>query len=208
MRAFVAAAALTLAVGAGGCSILREPPAEQLYRIGSPSPAPLAANQREAPTVRIGLDPGGFPREAAGIRILSAEGSRVSYLAGARWAAPASTMFEEALIRAFSAQPDAVLYSRGAGGSAQSLLRVDVTEFEADYDQGPAAPPMVRVRASARLVVRQDRAVQGQRDFYAERRAADNRVSAVVDAYDAAVGQLTQEIAAWGAERARRTPAS
>lgn len=199
-----AAILVAVAMALGGCSILREPPAEQLYRIGSPSPAPLGVNRPEVPTVRIGLDPGAFPREAASIRILTAEGSQVSFLSGARWAAPADAMFQEALIRAFAAQPDATLYAGGSVGATQSLLRVDVTEFEADYDQGAAVAPIVRVRASARLVSRTDRALQGQRDFYVEQRASDNRVAAVVAAYDTAVGQLTGEIAAWGAARARR----
>ena len=54
------------------------------------------------------------------------------------------------------------------------------------------------------MIQRSDRAVQGQREFVAEQRASENRVSSVVDAYDAAVGRLTEEVAAWAETAARR----
>lgn len=199
----LAALAALLALTIGGCSVLREPPAEQLYRFGGPDGAAARAAS-VTPGVRLGIDPGAFPRESAGIRILTSEGPRVSYLAGSRWAAPAEILFENALLRAFDrVGPDVTLYGRGSGAAAQALLRTDVTQFEAAYDQGAAAPPMVRVRVSARLANRIDRRVLGERDFFAERRAAANSVGEVVVAYDAAIAELLAAVATWAAETAR-----
>lgn len=198
VRRLIPAAAAVFVLG--GCSLISEPPAEQLYRFGVQQPAPSGQESRSAsPTVRLGVEQGTFPREADGIRILTTEGRQVSYLAGARWASPAETQFENALFQAFQGAPVA-LYPRGAGGSAPALLRVDVTRFEADYVNGSAAAPVVRVQASALIVERLGRRLIGQREFAVEQPATDNRVGAVVAAYDAAVGEVTRQITAWSVE--------
>lgn len=188
------------------CALLSDPPTEQLYRFGTgvgPGAAPVAAS--ETPAIRLGIDPGAFPREATGVRILTTEGAQVSYLAAARWAAPAEILFENTLVRAFDgAAPDVTMYPRGATGTAAALLRVDVRQFEAVYDQGPQAPPVVRIRLSARLNDRIERTVLGEREFTAESRAVDNRVTAVVAAYDQAVNEVARSVSAWSVDTARR----
>lgn len=202
-RLFLAAAAGLLVAG---CALLSDPPTEQLYRFGTSVGAVAApAPGSETPAIRLGIDPGAFPREATGVRILTSEGSRVSYLAAARWAAPAELLFENTLVRAFDGvAPDVTMYTRGGSGTAAALLRVDVRQFEAVYDQGPQAPPMVRIRLSARLNDRIERTVLGEREFTVESRAGDNRVGAVVAAYDQAVTEVTRAVAAWTVDSARR----
>ena len=197
-----AAAALVLS----GCSLLSDPSDEQLYRFGTAvTPVAAPAPASETPTVRLGIDPGAFPREATGIRILTTEGAQVSYLAGARWAAPAELLFETTLVRAFDGiAPDVTMYTRGASNTAGALLRADVRQFEAVYDQGPQAPPVVRVRVSVRLNDREERTLLGEREFQAESRATDNRVAAVVQAYDQAVTEVARGVATWTVDTARR----
>lgn len=205
VRRLLPAAAAVLAIG--GCSILSEPPAEQLYRFGA-SPSPAAPESTPAaPALGLGMEQGAFPREADGVRILTTEGSQVAYLSGARWAAPADNLFETAVLRAVrDASPDIALFPRGAGGGADHLLRVDVTRFEADYVNGAGAPPTVRVRASASVFARVGHRLIAQREFAADQPAVDNRVSAVVGAYDAAVSDVTRQIGTWTVSTARQLP--
>ena len=56
---------------------------------------------------------------------------------------------------------------------------------------------MVVVRVRATLVSRDDRALAAEEIFQAEIRAGDNRVSQIVSAYDAAVGQVLAELVDW-----------
>lgn len=192
-RKSVATAALTFALG--GCALLSTPAPEQLYRFASP-PSATASRTGEPPSataVRLGVDAVTFPREAAGVRILTTEGAAVSYLAGARWAAPAPMLFENALIAAFADAGDVTLYGRGAGPAVQGLLRVDVSTFEAAYDQGVEAPPLITVRLNARMMRRSDLSVLAEGQMTATRRADANTVGAVVAAYEGAVIEALSE---------------
>ncbi|MGZ8363675.1 MAG: ABC-type transport auxiliary lipoprotein family protein, partial [Caulobacteraceae bacterium] len=131
-------------------------------------------------------------------RILTITGAETAYIAGARWVAPAPTLFDEALDNAFGANPNAPrLTSVGAATKAAAVLRLDVTAFEAVYDQGQEAAPEVVVRVRASLNRAHDRALLGERTFEARRRAADNRVGAIVPAFDAATAQVLTDLAAW-----------
>ncbi len=192
-RKLVVTAAVTLTLG--GCALLSTPAPEQLYRFASP-PRPVASRMGEpasATAVRLGVDAVTFPREAAGVRILTTEGAAVSYLSGARWAAPAPALFENALIEAFADAGDVTLYRRGAGPAVRALLRVDVTTFEAAYDAGAEAAPLVTVRLNARMMRRSDLAVLAEDQITATRRADANTVGAVVAAYEGAVGEALSE---------------
>lgn len=195
-------AAAATASALGGCALLSTPDPEQLYRFSAPTVAAPPAAAASAP-VRLGVDAVTFPREAGGVRILTTEGPRVSYLGGARWAAPAPILFETALIDAFASAGDVTLYRRGAGPAVQGLLRVEVTAFEAAYDQGPEAPPLVTVRLSARLMRRADLSVVGERQVTSTRRAAFNSVGEVVTAFEGATADALADTSGWALATAR-----
>ena len=73
---------------------------------------------------------------------------------------------------------------------------MDVTHFEAQYNQGPKAAPEIVVTMRATLTG-PDRVLAGSRNFETRVRAGDNRVTAIVAAYDQAVGQALGELVAW-----------
>ncbi len=209
MKSFARFARIGLAGAAAaalaGCAILRTPAPEQLYRFGYASPAAAAAPSTDLPPVQIALERTNFRREAAGNRIVTVEGPQVSYLAQARWAAPAPQLFEEAVVNAFDAAPSDIGFApRRALGAADALLGLDVRRFEADYVNGAGAPPVVRVHVTARMVRRSDRQLIGERDFVAEAPASENRVSSVVQAYDQAVAQSLSQVVPWTVDTARR----
>lgn len=193
------------ALALSGCAILRGAEPAQLYRFGQSSadePAPAAA---PAAANRVGVlhAPGAFQREASGDRILTVTGGRVAYIAETRWVAPAQTLFNQAVVAGFdAAEGPARLVSRGEPSQAAYVLRLDVRNFETRYDQGPKAAPIVVVRVSATLSPQRAQLVREEM-FEAQVRATDNRVTAIVDAYDQAVAEVLDKVVAWTNDEAK-----
>lgn len=200
--ALIGATAAALALAACGSLIPKDKAA--LYRFGqgvmgqAPAAAPSPAG--EVGVLRTG---GQFQREAAGDKILTVAGGTVAYIAETRWAAPAAVMWEQAVAAAFDADPGrARLISRGEPGSASYVLRLDVRNFETQYDQGPKAAPQVVVRVRALMSRGTGGGQVTEQVFEAKVRAADNRVSAIVPAYDKAVAEVLAGIVPWVNEQA------
>jgi cholesterol transport system auxiliary component len=187
-----------LALSLGACiSLFPKSKPAQLYRFdGEP---PSAEQSAPRPAARFGVvrTGGAFVRAAGGDRILTVTGGKVAYIADARWVSPAVTLFDEAMSRTFDANSGAArLLSRGEVGKADYSLRADVTRFEAVYDQGAKAAPMVIVAMRVSLT-RADRTLAGADLIEAQVRADDNRVSAIVEAFDKAVGEAQNGVVDW-----------
>ena len=189
------AAILVVAAPAAGCiSLFPKTKPSQLYRFGvegageASDPNGRTFNVSRAPTV--------FTRAASGDRILTMTGAEAAYVAGSRWVAPAVTLFDEATARTFDAAPGcARLLTRGDPSSPDARLRIEVRTFEVRYVDGVGTAPTAVVEAHASLTRSQDREVILDRAVRVEERAADNRVSAIVAALDAASGKALNEIA-------------
>jgi cholesterol transport system auxiliary component len=191
---------LTLAAGGvaalclSGCvSLLPKSSPAQLYRFGVTAPA---AGPATAGAVSVFRASGTFQRESADDRILTVTGARAAYIADSRWVAPAEVLFDETLTSAFEASGGRVrLVSRGEPTHSDYTLRLDVRNFETDYAGGGAPAVLVRVRA---VIVRsQSPAPAAEQIFEARVPAAENRVSAIVAAYDQALSKVLGEIVGW-----------
>lgn len=178
-------------------SLLPEAEPSQLYRLEAqidPRETPAGS----ASTFGLILPSTGFTRAASGDRILTITGNEVAYIAEARWVAPAEDLVQEAVERAFDANPGpARLVTRGELRSAERVLRLDMRRFEVVYDQGQRSAPVVVVRLRATLVSRADRTLVDEQVFEAQIRAGDNRVSAIVSAFEAATSQVLTELVTW-----------
>lgn len=193
------------AVALSGCiSLLPKSKPALLYRFGQ---APVAeAAGPTAPGARVGVfrANGTFQRESSGDRLLTISGERAAYVAQSRWVAPATVLFDQALMAAFEAGPGPVrLVSRGERAPTAYALRTDVRNFEVRYDRGEEAAPLIVVRVRATLTSNQDNAVVAEQIFEASVRAGDNRVGAFVAAYDQATSDVLQQLVAWTAAQAR-----
>lgn len=182
-----------------GCiSLLPKSKPSTLYRFGQATSAEAGAPASTwTGTVGVLRAGGVFQRESAGDRILTVSDGKVAYIAQTRWVAPAAALWDEALARAFDADNGPVrLLARGEPGSADYILRVDVRNFEAHYDAGPKAAPIVLVRVRAVLTGRTG-AGGGEQMFEARKPASDNHVIAIVSAYDAAVREVLEQLVSW-----------
>lgn len=190
--AVVGACALALS----GCiSLLPKTKPSQLYRFGQPATA--SAPGPVGRSVGVFLTNGSFPNEAAGDRILTITGGKAAFVAQSRWVAPASVLFNEAVANAFDAATGRVrLVSRGQQAKIGYALRLDVRNFETRYDAGPEAAPTVVVRVRAALTST-DLSKSSEQIFEVKTRAGDNRVGAIVSAYDKSLGDVLGQVVAW-----------
>ncbi len=199
-RARLAAAACLAAVGLGGCiTLLPKTPAAQLYRFGgdeASAPSASPPSVQAGPRAGVLLDAATLPRAAGGDGLLTVTGDQAAYIAGARWITPAVLMFSEATQRVFDDRAVRTrLTARGALGRVQASLRLDVRDFQVEY-ASPGSVPTVAVTLHARLS-RPDGTALAEADFAARRPAGEDRVSAIVAAYDAAVADVLARTVAW-----------
>jgi cholesterol transport system auxiliary component len=182
------------ALALGGCvSLFPKTKPAQLYRFGGTQAAAAAAPHRSVGVFRANTR---FAEEAADDRILTVTGGKAAYIAESRWVAPASVLFDEAVSNAFDANPGPVrLLMRGQPGRADYSLRLEVRSFEARYNS-PDAAPTVAVRVYA-VLTRSDQSSVAEQIFDASAPASDNRVGAIVDAYDKAVGDVVGKLVTW-----------
>jgi cholesterol transport system auxiliary component len=177
-----------------GCvSLLPKTRPAQLYRFQVAAPAGAPAPGRGVGVFRAN---GSFQRESAGDRILTVTGARAAYIADTRWVAPAEVLFDEAVTSAFEVSGGRVrLAARGEPMRSDYTLRLDVRNFETDYGEGGVPAVLVRVRA----VITRDQApaAAAEQIFEARVPAAQNRVGAIVAAYDQALSKVLGEIIGW-----------
>ncbi|UAL13067.1 ABC-type transport auxiliary lipoprotein family protein [Caulobacter segnis] len=186
-----------LAASLSGCiSVFPKTKPSTLYRFGESD----VSVPKGPPGAMFGVlkAPSAFTRAAAGDRIMTSSNGEVAYVASARWVSPAFVLFEEAVARAFQNDPGrARLIARGEVAKADLVLRLEVRTFEADYVNGPKAAPEIVVRVRGVLNRSSDRALVGDQVFEARVKAVDNRVSAIVPAFDQAVAKVLGDIVAW-----------
>lgn len=226
--ALAALAAVGLALGACVSLLPKTEPA-QLYRFGYGSEPPAPGARSVGPRTSVLLDNVTLTRAAVGDQILTVAGDQAAYLSGARWDAPASLLFTEAVQQAFDERAQRVrLQPRGGLGKTTASLRLYVRDLEADYGKIMLPPPTAKKRGrstppnlpppTAVVAVRArltDAAGQliAERDFVSRRPAAENRVGAIVPALDGAVEEVLNQLVAWAdasapAPSAPMTPAN
>jgi cholesterol transport system auxiliary component len=205
----VAAPALALCLALSGCiSLFPKTDPSGLYRFGHAAPPEASADTAEK-SFGVFKTPTVFTRAAMGDRMLTITNGEAAYIAGARWVSPAIVLFDEAVARAFEANGSrARLVTRGETAKAAMALRLEVRSFETVYVDGPKAPPEVFVEIRAVMTRSGDRALLGDRVFQARVKAAENRVGAIVPAYDAANDKVLSEIVAWVGEAGAKLPAA
>jgi cholesterol transport system auxiliary component len=188
-------AAGLLAFGLSGCiSLLPKQKSAMLYRFGGQPPAIAPAAETAVP-VGVFRAGGVFQQEAASDRILTITGERAAYIARARWVAPADVLFEQAVTGAFDAAGGRVrLVARGDPAKADYSLRLDVRNFETHY---AGETPTVLVRVHAVLLHAANRSDIKETVFEATVPASENRVGAIVSAYDHAVAQVLKDLVPW-----------
>ncbi|RZJ32687.1 MAG: hypothetical protein EON85_00215 [Brevundimonas sp.] len=206
MRILKGAAAVAAVAVLGGCSLLATPEPVQLYRFGN---LPSGQSERSASEagVQVVMRRAEFAQAVRADRILGVTGTEAAYIKGARWVSAADVLFSDSLESAFAAQAERVrlVGPRELTRSSQAL-DIDVRTFEARY-ASPGATPVVTIIARVRLLNTLDRSVTAEEVFTVEQPAAENRVGAIVAAFDEASRELNTQVVRWTDQNARDLPA-
>lgn len=192
IRSFTLAAIAALSLS--GCALLSSPDPIQLYRFGDPSGTATTA---VAAPVQVKLRALEMPQASQGDRLLGVTGSEAAYIGGARWVSPALMLYSDALEASFASQARTVrLIGRRELTPTTRLLDVDVRAFETRYESAGGSPSVV-ITARARLLRFPERTVVAEQTFTVSQPAGENRVSAIVEAYDVATRDLNTQIVTW-----------
>lgn len=175
-----------------------------LYRFEAQETVPAAAAPGAAPTNLL-LSGVVLPAASAGDGLLTVTGEEAAYVGGARWVSPAAVLMQAAAQRVFTERaPGLRLLRRDQPAGAAGGLLLEVTAFEARYP-APGAAPSVRVAVHA-VLSRPDGTFAAERRFIVDQPAAENRLAAIVPAYDAAVTRVLADAAAWTTSAAAALP--
>ena len=119
---------------------------------------------------------------------------RLDRLAGARWSAPVPELVQDYLVRYLSSRTGwrAVVSDRSAF-TGTYLLQTDIRAFSAQYAQR-GQPPRVQVWLHGELGRSLDRQLLTSIDATAEAQATEDRQSAVVAAYEAALEAAARKL--------------
>jgi cholesterol transport system auxiliary component len=121
---------------------------------------------------------------------------RMDYFADVRWSGPLDEVLQDlavqqlhANLRVSNVSPEASVFG------SPYWLEIEVTDFQAEYSAA-GGPPTVHVHLQARLGNSADRRVLARFEPDVREAATDNRMSAIVDAYNRAADQALADIAA------------
>lgn len=188
------AAALTLSGCVGG--LLGGGKPDTLYRLG-PVAADTIPQATAAPRRTLTLPVPQFSPAVAGDRILTTQGSEISYIKGVRWVSPAPTLYAAALDATVATRAPDIAVATRASGAAATVLTVSVNRFEASYPEAGAGAPVIHVDGVASLADRATKTIVGRLQFSGTAPAAAGTGPAIVAAFDAATMQGVTQIVDW-----------
>jgi cholesterol transport system auxiliary component len=177
-----------------GCSAFKSNVVETQVYLLQPTAAAEAATASSAPPGSLSVQ---MPVAAPGLEtdriVLTRAGGRLDYFAAASWADRLPQVLQRVTIDA--------LRARGAFGAVQSdaapfntdfTLQIEVRRFAAEYADTGA--PTVHVVLDCTLGRRSDRGILTSFTAEASVPAGDNRLGAVIEAFDRAAGMALQQI--------------
>jgi cholesterol transport system auxiliary component len=200
----VALASLTLAACGGLFQTKARPPTLYMLSAMPQAPAgtattPIAADLAVLrPRARAGLDTD---------RIAAVYPDRhLDYYADVRWTGPLDQVMQDLAVQEFHSIGGLRNVSSDVSAfSSAYWLEIQVTDFQAEYTAADGAP-VIHVRLMARLGNSANRRVLGRFESDIRRPAADNRMSAIVDAFDRAADQALAEILTGVVQTMRANP--
>ena len=128
---------------------------------------------------------------------------RLEYYAKTSWTDLAPKMVQTLIVESFEISGKIVSVGReSAGLRSDFILKTELREFQADYTGGAkngakGGAPRVRVRINAKLVLMPQRTIIAGVTIEKFITAKSNSMSAIVTAYDNALGKTLRGLVAW-----------
>ncbi len=196
------AAALAVSALAGCVGSLRSNvPAQQTYLL-EPRLATVATEVAATHENLLVLAPRAAPGLSTDAIAVLRPGGRFDYYLGARWAAAAPAMLQSLAIDSLrSSQRFALVEPEGGPFPADYVLSLELRHFEARYAED--GPPTIQVTLIASLGRRSAGALSASVIANSEVKAQDNRLQAVVAAFQQATTEVLAKLAAAAAAMPR-----
>ena len=192
-RVFGAAACL---VSLGGCSLVFPTPAPQLYRL-APRMNELPDATRASGQLIVDTPVASQSLDTERIA-LTRNRTTLDYFAGAAWTDRAPRLLQGLMIDAFQDSGQITAVGRDSSNlNADYQLETVLREFQARYAASDLSPPTVVVSVDVQLLSMTNRRVTGHIRVAKEVPAAQNSLDSIVDAFDAAVGEVIGDIVRW-----------
>lgn len=192
-RAAAVCVAALLTAACGGSLFESDLPAPTRYVIATPPPA-TSAGTSAAAQVDLAI---GRPDVAPGLdtdRIAVIRGHELDYYRGALWRGTVLDTVQSYLVTTLQ---DQKLFRSVAPEQAriggQYLLDIEVRDFQAEY--AGSAIPAVRVSLTGRVIRIRDRQLVETITASVTKQAGENRLASVASAFEAAMQQLSLELA-------------
>jgi cholesterol transport system auxiliary component len=127
--------------------------------------------------------------------------SEISFYAGARWVERAPRLVQTLIVESFENSNRVEAVSRQAIGlRADFTIKSELREFQAEYADGLGIPPVIRVRLNIKLVRESDSRIVASRSVEATAPAERDEISAVLVAFDEALGKVLRRTIEWSVE--------
>jgi cholesterol transport system auxiliary component len=202
----VAGAALSVSACSGLSSSTK---ATVTYQLRAEAPAAIAAttgatpgadpapNRLGALTLRVLLPVAG-PGLGSDAIMLTGPDHRFDRYLGSRWAAPAPDLLASLAVETLRSRATfAAVHDDAAPFSSDYILRIAIRRFDADYGNNSAAAPRATVTFDCSVGTRGERKLLASFTAEARVQADDNRMSAVVAAFElaarAALGKVAEQ---------------
>jgi cholesterol transport system auxiliary component len=166
------------------------PPTIYMLSVGAPAPS-VSAIPIDLAVLKPKLRPG-LESDRIAVRYPD---RHLDYFAGARWSGPLGEVLQDLAVQELRSRADLRTVSGDASVFASAYwLEIEVLDFQAEYTSAAAAPT-VRVQLLARLGGSGDRRILAQFEASAQQPASENRLTAIVGAYELAADAAFAQIA-------------
>lgn len=180
---------------AGCVSVLPEPePANSIYRLSSD--LEKAEYMASAPVIRVETP---SADRLVGTRriVVSPDANRLAIAGGAEWADSLPKLIQKSLVENLAARSDVTGVIPRVGAKSDYRIHINVDNFEARFDNGPEASPLVIVSYTATFAESGSRDLLGTKQFTRTERAKGYAVSDIVLAMNSANNSNLTEMADW-----------
>jgi len=192
-----------------GCSLLPTPKAAQIYRL---SPQVEDPPGRAILRTTLTIDLPNAPQSLDTDRIALTEGrTRFDYYAESTWTDRLPVLLQSLLVNAFESDGRIAEVSHDVDSSTRGyLLQTQIRQFEAQYGV-PATAPEIAVVLELQLLTGPAGRFVGRRLISTNARASQDKLDAIVTAFDSATGEALTESVVWtvqaiSKDRAHRRP--
>jgi cholesterol transport system auxiliary component len=200
------ALAVLLGASLGGCALLNvaSEPAPQLFTLTVPDSGASAPDKGVGTaSLIVGRYASSASVDTARI-VYQPNPNELQYYKGARWTDLAPGMVQGLTVQVLeNSGAFAAVTPRGSEIRGDFLLQGDLRQFAAVKAEGGTE---ARVDIFLRLVSRQNRGVIAARNFTASAPVSGSGMSAVVDAFDSALGRTLADISAWTVAEVAKVP--